>query len=60
VNGGGPDIFGTEPYYFYFSNLFLNFNVVFLLALISFPLLVISYNYRLSIMYQKEVLKWLG
>jgi alpha-1,2-mannosyltransferase len=31
----GPDIFGTEPASFYLLNGFLNFNVVFLLALAS-------------------------
>ncbi|XP_028401447.1 alpha-1,2-mannosyltransferase ALG9-like [Dendronephthya gigantea] len=35
---GGPDLYGTEPWTFYFVNGFLNFNVVFLLALISLPL----------------------
>lgn len=29
----GPDIFGTEPWYFYIMNGLLNFNVLFLLAL---------------------------
>ncbi|KAK4460887.1 Alg9-like mannosyltransferase family-domain-containing protein [Cladorrhinum samala] len=35
---GGPDLYGTEPWTFYFKNLLLNFNVWFILALISLPL----------------------
>ncbi|XP_059486586.1 alpha-1,2-mannosyltransferase ALG9 [Neocloeon triangulifer] len=31
----GPDLYGTEPWHFYLSNGFLNFNLVFPLALIS-------------------------
>ncbi|XP_012987966.1 alpha-1,2-mannosyltransferase ALG9 isoform X1 [Esox lucius] len=34
----GPDLYGTEPWSFYFINGFLNFNVVFILALLSLPL----------------------
>ncbi|KAL0995005.1 hypothetical protein UPYG_G00130540 [Umbra pygmaea] len=34
----GPDLYGTEPWWFYFINGFLNFNVVFVLALLSLPL----------------------
>ncbi|KAL4608661.1 alpha-1,2-mannosyltransferase ALG9 isoform X1 [Arapaima gigas] len=34
----GPDLYGTEPWQYYFVNGFLNFNVVFLLALLSLPL----------------------
>jgi alpha-1,2-mannosyltransferase len=26
----GPDLYGTEPWHFYFVNGFLNFNVVFI------------------------------
>ncbi|XP_041098213.1 alpha-1,2-mannosyltransferase ALG9 isoform X2 [Polyodon spathula] len=33
----GPDLYGTEPWYFYLLNGFLNFNVVFVLALLSLP-----------------------
>ncbi|PGG97589.1 hypothetical protein AJ79_09152 [Helicocarpus griseus UAMH5409] len=39
-SGKGPDIFGTEPWTFYFRNLLLNFNVWFILALSVAPLLV--------------------
>lgn len=35
---GGPDLYGTEPWNFYFKNLALNFNAWFILALLSLPL----------------------
>uniref|UniRef100_A0A4W6D5I1 Mannosyltransferase n=1 Tax=Lates calcarifer TaxID=8187 RepID=A0A4W6D5I1_LATCA len=34
----GPDLYGTEPWHFYFVNGILNFNLVFALALFSLPL----------------------
>ncbi|XP_062844640.1 alpha-1,2-mannosyltransferase ALG9 [Trichomycterus rosablanca] len=34
----GPDLYGTEPWHYYFINSFLNFNIVFVLALFSLPL----------------------
>ncbi|XP_062567596.1 alpha-1,2-mannosyltransferase ALG9-like [Saccostrea cucullata] len=34
----GPDLYGVEPFSFYFLNGFLNFNVMFVLALVSLPL----------------------
>ncbi|NP_001381277.1 alpha-1,2-mannosyltransferase ALG9 isoform 1 [Rattus norvegicus] len=34
----GPDLYGTEPWYFYLINGFLNFNVAFALALLVLPL----------------------
>ena len=37
----GPDLYGTEPWTFYFVNGFLNFNVVFFLALVSLPLVAL-------------------
>ncbi|KAJ3354464.1 mannosyltransferase [Entophlyctis luteolus] len=40
--GQGPDIFGTEPWNFYLINGFLNFNIAFIAALLSFPILIIS------------------
>ncbi|KAG0020165.1 mannosyltransferase [Entomortierella chlamydospora] len=45
VFGGdvGPDIFGTEPWWFYILNGLLNFNILFLAALLSFPALLITY-----------------
>ncbi|CAI9737087.1 alpha-1,2-mannosyltransferase ALG9-like [Octopus vulgaris] len=38
----GPDIYGTEPFTFYFLNGFLNFNIAFLLALICLPIAVVA------------------
>ncbi|KAJ1020269.1 hypothetical protein NDA18_005866 [Ustilago nuda] len=40
--GAGPELYGTEPWTFYFSNLLLNFNVLFPLALLSLPLLFVT------------------
>ena len=45
-SGRGPQIFGTEPWDFYIRNLFLNFNVWFLLALSAGPLLGLQYIFR--------------
>ncbi|KAJ3291486.1 mannosyltransferase [Rhizoclosmatium sp. JEL0117] len=42
-DGKGPDIFGTEPWYFYLLNGFLNFNVVFLAALAAIPCVLLNY-----------------
>lgn len=39
----GPDLYGTEPWYWYILNLVINFNVVAPLALLSLPALVITY-----------------
>lgn len=39
---GGPDLYGTEPWTFYFRNLAINFNIWFVLALLSLPLFVIQ------------------
>lgn len=33
----GPDLYGVEPFSYYIINGFLNFNIVFLLALVSIP-----------------------
>ncbi|KAG8833676.1 mannosyltransferase, partial [Serendipita sp. 399] len=38
----GPELYGTEPWHFYLSNLVLNFNVLVGLALLSLPALVIT------------------
>ena len=46
--GRGPDIFGTEPFGFYFRNLLLNFNIWFLLALSAGPCLLLQYMYKLE------------
>ncbi|KAF8430205.1 Alg9-like mannosyltransferase family-domain-containing protein [Tirmania nivea] len=37
--GKGPNIYGTEPWWFYLANLALNFNILLPLALLSVPLL---------------------
>ncbi|KAK5987961.1 Alpha-1,2-mannosyltransferase alg9 [Cladobotryum mycophilum] len=39
---GGPELYGTEPWTFYFKNLALNFNIWFILALLAFPLFLIQ------------------
>ena len=36
----GPDLYGTEPAQFYLMNGFLNFNFIFLLALVGLPVLL--------------------
>ncbi|XP_067943793.1 alpha-1,2-mannosyltransferase ALG9-like [Watersipora subatra] len=41
----GPDLYGTEPWTFYFINGFLNFNFVFLLALPAIVLLYATQKY---------------
>ncbi|KZO96340.1 glycosyltransferase family 22 protein [Calocera viscosa TUFC12733] len=41
----GPDLYGTEPWYFYFLNLILNFNILLPLALVSIPALGITYRF---------------
>ncbi|KAK4689384.1 hypothetical protein P7C73_g729, partial [Tremellales sp. Uapishka_1] len=44
-SSGGPDLYGSEPFSFYFVNLFLNFNFLLLLALASLPALAITFVY---------------
>ncbi|GJJ13352.1 hypothetical protein Clacol_007604 [Clathrus columnatus] len=39
----GPDLYGSEPFSFYFLNLLLNFNVLLPLALLSLPSLLITH-----------------
>ena len=39
---GGPDLYGTEPWYFYLVNGVLNFNLAFVLFLASIPILIVS------------------
>lgn len=39
---GGSELYGVEPWHYYLTNLFLNFNIVFFLALFSLPLFVFS------------------
>jgi alpha-1,2-mannosyltransferase len=45
-SGKGPNIYGTEPWHYYFRNLALNFNLWFVLALASMPLSVLQYLVR--------------
>ena len=40
----GPDLYGSEPWSYYFLNLTLNFNFVALLALASLPALLITHT----------------
>jgi alpha-1,2-mannosyltransferase len=40
---GGPDLYGTEPFTFYIFNGFLNFNVIWLLALVAPVVILIGY-----------------
>ncbi|KAF7717497.1 Alpha-1,2-mannosyltransferase [Penicillium ucsense] len=39
--GKGPEIFGVEPWTFYIRNLVLNFNIWFVLAILSAPLVLL-------------------
>lgn len=39
---GGPNLYGTEPWTFYFRNLAINFNIWFVLALLSLPLFLVQ------------------
>ncbi|KAF7559513.1 hypothetical protein G7046_g4649 [Stylonectria norvegica] len=39
---GGPELYGTEPWTFYFKNLALNFNIWFILAVAAFPLFILQ------------------
>lgn len=38
--GGGPELYGTEPWSFYLRNGVLNFNIMLPLALCCLPLMV--------------------
>ncbi|PIK57716.1 putative alpha-1,2-mannosyltransferase ALG9 [Apostichopus japonicus] len=38
----GPDIYGVEPWMFYFHNGFLNFNVAFMMALVALPVAIVT------------------
>lgn len=41
-SSSGPELYGTEPWTFYFKNLALNFNVWFILALAALPLFILQ------------------
>ncbi|KAH8123573.1 Alg9-like mannosyltransferase family-domain-containing protein [Trichoderma asperelloides] len=45
---GGPDLYGTEPWTFYFKNLTLNFNIWFILALSVLPLFLLQKAFSAS------------
>ena len=42
----GPNIYGVEPWYFYFINCLLNFNLTFISSLAALPILVINLNLK--------------
>lgn len=42
---GGPNLYGTSPATYYLQNLFLNFNFLLPLALLSLPALAITYQF---------------
>jgi alpha-1,2-mannosyltransferase len=44
-SGNGPNLYGTSPWWYYLANLTLNFNFFLPLALISLPLLLVTYKY---------------
>ena len=55
---GNSELYGTEPSYYYILNLFLNFNIVSILALSVIPLLFINaYINKLVNSYENY---WLG
>ena len=43
ASGKGPELYGTEPWSYYFANLVLNFNGLLLLAIVSLPALAVTY-----------------
>lgn len=43
ASGKGPELYGTEPWSYYFANLVLNFNGLLLLAVASLPALAVTY-----------------
>ena len=45
VFNGNSKLYGTEPWYFYFVNGFLNFNIVLILAVLSVPVIWLSHHY---------------
>jgi alpha-1,2-mannosyltransferase len=42
---GGPELYGTSPPTYYLANLFLNFNFLLPLALLSLPALAMTYRF---------------
>eukprot|EP00117_Sycon_ciliatum_P000586 scpid46697/ scgid5428/ Alpha-1,2-mannosyltransferase ALG9; Asparagine-linked glycosylation protein 9 homolog; Disrupted in bipolar disorder protein 1 homolog; Dol-P-Man:Man(6)GlcNAc(2)-PP-Dol alpha-1,2-mannosyltransferase; Dol-P-Man:Man(8)GlcNAc(2)-PP-Dol alpha-1,2-mannosyltransferase len=53
---GGPDLYGVEPFSFYFKNAFLNLNIAFILALLVLPMWVV----RTAVLRQRDALSWRG
>lgn len=47
-DGRGPELFGTEPWFYYLKNLVLNFNIVVPLALLAVPLSVFGSSKRVA------------
>ncbi|GAA5839205.1 hypothetical protein JCM3766R1_003139 [Sporobolomyces carnicolor] len=45
TKGAGPELYGTEPWYFYVLNGLVNFNIVLPLAFLSLPTLYLSTVY---------------
>ncbi|KAJ8955565.1 hypothetical protein NQ318_001395 [Aromia moschata] len=43
LGGAGPNLYGTEPFSFYLINGFLNFNLVWVLALLSPAMITLNY-----------------
>ncbi|GAA5884430.1 hypothetical protein JCM16303_005077 [Sporobolomyces ruberrimus] len=43
--GAGPELYGTEPWYFYILNGLVNLNIIFPLAFLSLPMLYLSTVY---------------
>jgi len=41
-SSGGPELYGVEPWTYYFFNGFLNFNLIFVLALLSLPIIILG------------------
>jgi len=54
----GPDLYGTSPWTFYFLNGFLNFNVIFILALLALPIVLLA---RVLLIYRSpRIPHWLA
>ena len=53
----GPNIFGTEPWDYYIKNLILNFNVWFILAVATGPLLFLQWSLRYQATTKQTILR---
>ncbi|XP_070538131.1 alpha-1,2-mannosyltransferase ALG9-like [Ptychodera flava] len=59
----GPDLYGVEPWTYYFINGFLNFNVAFLMALVALPaalLVTFILRYRYNSDERSPIPSWLS